>query len=488
MAFRALFICFLLSLAILAHCEKGEKKKFGKVGKKPNTLAHRIVSGSLVEQFLGMKTKLQKSLDLDRELVIVYGSDEKDGPVGYNLCDIFDLPKKVTCDKYHKMKCPRGGNMTSDASKDKTHKRKQKTLYDCETSARFVSLEEIGAAVDTFSQVIPFHIQAKRIEEVEYIQAMLGLVKKEKKEVVDYTALYWADAHLHLGKDLGQNCEVDGSSEHSHQQNQACEDFKQTITNLAETSRQHCNHALMTGLGRIVTQSSPLQTHGQGTCYIAGAAQATAREAALMLDMGLMTFRGAWLYHQASSAQSAALTQLSTAKLDGMLVHINPVSVEVMEWGLMLSASRFVSLIDPALHAITRTETSQIEKVKAANALLLTSLVEFERAKVGKTFCTAHKQGLVHAVGDSGVDLTFCGKIKESGYSFQYVSNENGEDDGPFENQTLNKVVVGLALHLLNVFSSRPLQLALGAICMLLLLGVFRLCYIRWKRTSTKTF
>jgi hypothetical protein len=63
-----------------------------------------------------------------------------------------------------------------------------------------------------------------------------------------------------------------------------------------------------------------------------------------------------------------------------------------------------------------------------------------------------------------------------------------GEDDGPFENATLNKLVVNLAISLLYVFSSRVLQLGLGVISVVLIFGVFRLCYTRWKLTSTKTF
>jgi hypothetical protein len=76
-------------------------------------------------------------------------------------------------------------------------------------------------------------------------------------------------------------------------------------------------------------------------------------------------------------------------------------------------------------------------------------------------------------------------------YLSWYVSHmigANGEDDGPFENPRLNRLVVGLALTLLHVFSSRLLQLGLGVVCTVLLIGLIRLCYVRWKRTSTKTF
>ena len=73
-------------------------------------------------------------------------------------------------------------------------------------------------------------------------------------------------------------------------------------------------------------------------------------------------------------------------------------------------------------------------------------------------------------------------------YAFTPHRASEGEDDGPFENPTLNKFVVNLALYLLYFFSSRMLQLGLGFASVVIILALFRLCYVRWRRTSTKTF
>ena len=92
-----------------------------------------------------------------------------------------------------------------------------------------------------------------------------------------------------------------------------------------------------------------------------------------------------------------------------------------------------------------------------------------------KTSPTAHKN-----------DISWCGRLKDR--HFVYTPRNSGTDDGPFENPALNKFVVGLALYLLNVFSSRLLQLLLGGICVVVVLGVTRFCFLRWRRATNKTF
>ena len=470
--------------------------------KKSRSIAYKNRPGSLAEQYMTMKRMHELAKQNGRELTVVYGADTKHGVSGFNLCDIFDLPNDINCEKNMKMKCSSKNSTSEEASQ----MRKKKIWYHCDESHMDIANFSPNLLEDSFSA----RLTGKRIEEVQYVQAMMGVVKKQAKKVEDYTVMFWADSYLHLGHSLGK-C---SAGEASQQESAPCRDFKATVAQLIDIIKPYCNHFSLTNLRAAVpavvvnTISSSsgggasqqgLHTQGAGLCYLAGATQATAQEASILLDMGLQSFRGVWLQHQNKPATSGKksggmLSAKSARELENMLVHINPVSAEVMEYGIMLDAGRLLSLLEGAVSVALQSKSDTSSGTASAKgAILLSNLVEFERANAGKSFCTAHRDGIVSSPASEGVgsvssELTWCGRLKAMNYAFTPHRASEGEDDGPFENPTLNKFVVNLALYLLYFFSSRMLQLGLGFASVVIILALFRLCYVRWRRTSTKTF
>jgi hypothetical protein len=492
---------FLVAVSVLLLVfQANANAKNGKMGKS-RTLIYKSEADSLAVQYLRMKKMYLQAQREHRELVMVYGSDTKHGVSASNLCDIFELPSNIQCEKHMKMKCPTA-NATEPNKEEKEDKEeegskaalKKKVLFHCSPSNEYGSSEEINAAIGTFTEAFPMRLKDQRVEEVQYIQAMMGVVKKQTKKLTDYTVVYWGDAHQHLGKDLGKCAAGD---DFAAQETAVCKEFKQAAAALVQQSKPYCNHFALINLGAVRTPEMELVTHGAGLCYLAGATHATAKEASILLDMGLQSFRGVWLQHQAKAGAEINLSVRDAADLEALLVHISPVSVEVMEWGIVLEANTFVSLTARASGVVASAEGSATTggaaaRQHAGKTVLLTSLAEYQRANSGKSFCTAHRDGLESAVVPAGaavVDPSWCEKMKATNYIFKaHGTGGVGEDDGPFENATLNKFVVNLAISLLYVFSSRVLQLGLGVLSVVLIFGVFRLCYVRWKLTSTKTF
>lgn len=453
----------------------------GSKSNRQRTLVYRGQIGSLTDQFLELKRMLLDAEAQKRHLVVVQSKDESSGLSSFNLCDIFELPSIVSCEKHMKFKC---GNSTATDSKEESHKQKQKkkVSFHCEPAVEMQSAQHVSNAVDLFSAAFPAKLLPKRHEEVEYMQAMLGLVSKQAN-ISPYTVIYWGQASQYLGRDIGQ-CVY--SAVGDQQGNDACRQMHTALAQLVKSSQPYCTNAMLQAMldskykdnARDHKQPDVIdgvRAEGSGLCYIAGATQASAVEAKLMLGFGLQSFRGAWTQHQEGT----------------QLVHINPVSVEIMELGLMLGAFKFVSLTPESLKLVSAADSTgstmdvskKVAFKQAAETVLVTSFVEHERAREGKIYCTAHRDGVNPS---DSADVSFCGRLAASNYVYK-VASDHANDDGPFENPTLNKFVVNLALSLLGVFSSRILQLGLGFITVVLILGVFRLCYTRWKRTSTKT-
>lgn len=481
-------LCFLLFNAV-----------YGSKSNRQRTLVYRGRTGSLTDQFLEMKKLHMEAEAQQRHLVVVQSKDEENGLSSYNLCDIFELPSLISCEKNLKMKCT---NSTSIETKEESQKQKEKkkVSFHCDVAPPVLSAQQISNLVDLLPMGLQAKLLPKRTEEVEYMQAMLGLVSKQPK-VLPYTAIYWGRASQFLGKDIGSCVYSAGGDPPPQQGNDDCRQLHAALAQLKEASKPYCTSSVahLRGGAKDSAQDKTAATSGDssavtgvhatgsGLCYIAGAMSATAVEAKLMLAYGLQSFRGAWMQHQEGGTQ---------------LVHINPVSVEIMEFGLMLGANKFVSLLAEPLQTIMHSDASLLDSQAsgskaaefkhAAEVILVNSFVEHERAREGRSHCTAHRDGAIPsdttATGTaSGADVSFCGRLKASDYVYR-VGTEHATDDGPFENAALNKFVVNLALSLLAVFSSRILQLGLGFITVLLILGVFRLCYSRWRRTSTKTF
>jgi hypothetical protein len=413
-------LCTVLVLAVVvcaALAAKGGKMEKLKVGGKSRSLVYRSTSGTLFEQFIVMKTMHARAVREQRELVLVYGSDDKSSAGGYNLCDIFVLPDEIRCEKHMKMKCAKDG-----AGKDEEHKKpegeskdkpehKRKVTFECEPPNVFDSVEAAEQAVQVFPAGFALRLQNKRTEEIQYVQAMLGVVRKHSSKLNDYTAVYWGDAHQHLGKDLG-TCSAGAEAT---AERVTCTNFKAAAAAVVQASQPYCSHLEVAG--------KLSDAHSSGACYIAGAADATAQEAAILLDMGLQSFRGMWLQHQAQQdgVPSGTLSKLDATKLQNMLLHIAPASVEVMEWGLMHDAGTFVTLTAGASAALQAGS----ERRPAGSVLVLTSLAEYERARAGKTFCTAHKAGLATAAEGTATaaDPTFCGSVKAAGYVYTDLGN-----------------------------------------------------------------
>lgn len=461
----------------------------GSKSNRQRSLVYRGQTGSLTDQFLELKKMYLDAEAQHRQLVLVQSKDEVSGLSSYNLCDIFELPESVSCEKHMKMKCQ---NETAPVGvESKKQKQKKKVSFHCDPVQTAVSVQHISNSIDLLPAVFPAKLLPKRMEEVEYMQAMLGLVSKQSK-MSPYTAVYWGQAPYYLGKDIGP-CVY--SADGPQEGNDACKQLHAALAQLKAVSEPYCsNAALQTALDnkdskqeKKKSESSTaagVHAKGPGLCYIAGATQATAVEAKLMLAYGLQSFRGAWMQHQEGA----------------QLVHINPVSVEIMEFGLMLGANKFVTLIAEQLSTISTAGSpdapatagagdrgNAVALKQAAEIVLLTSFLEHERAREGRSYCTSHKDGVIPLAAEGVTDVSFCGRLKSSNYLYK-ATTDHSTDDGPFENPALNKIVVKLALTLLAVFSSRVLQLGLGFITVVLIIGLFRLCYTRWKRVSTKTY
>lgn len=478
---RLLFPVCIVVICLL--CGAWASRKDGKMGGKARTLVYRSTPTSLIEQYVTMKDQYMVASREGRELMVLYQSEDKHAPNGHNLCDIFDTPGGIKCDKHMKMKC--GNKEKEEGGKPQ----KKKVVFNCEPSHDFGSVEKVDAASESFHLAFPLKLQNQRVEEVQYVQAMMGVVNKNSKKLADYTVIYWNEGHLHLGHELGV-CSV-GTASPGSEESSACTDFKRAVAALVQASSPYCTQR--PGALRIVRDTSEEQgvhSSGAGACYVAGAARATGQEAAILLDLGLQSFRGLWLQHHGAKQQTpgAGFSQLSASALQEMLVHIAPASAEVMEWGLMVEATTFAALTSEAIQTLTNADAAELDKRRAGGVLVQTGMVEYERARAGRTYCTSHRDRLVPADGAT-VDPSWCGKIKPAGYAYKSMSvDQYGEDDGPFENATLNAFVVNLALSLMKVFNSRLLQLGLGFLCVVLIFGIGRLCYVRWRRTSTKTF
>jgi hypothetical protein len=403
-------------MVCVALADKGGKMEKLKVGGKSRSLVYRSISGTLFEQFIVMKNMHARAVSEQRELVVVYGSDDKSSAGGYNICDICLLPEEIRCEKHLKMKCPvhtagKGEGSNKEGKNKEKPEHKKKVAFECDPPNAFDSAEAVETAIDVFTSGFPLRLQNKRTEEIQYVQAMLGVVRKHSSKLNDYTAVYWGDAHQHLGKDLG-TCSAGAEAT---AERVTCTNFKAAAAALVQASQPYCSHLEVAG--------KLSDAHSSGACYIAGAADATAQEAAILLDMGLQSFRGMWLQHQAQQdgAPSGTLSKLDATKLQNMLLHIAPASVEVMEWGLMHDAGTFVTLTAGASAALQAGS----ERRPAGSVLVLTSLAEYERARAGKTFCTAHKAGLATAAEGTAAaaDPTFCGSIKAAGYVYTDLGN-----------------------------------------------------------------
>jgi len=445
---------------------------------KAKTYVYSGQAGSLASQFLELKTVFEISQKMHRELIMVQSKDESTGIYSFNLCDVFEMPEGVSCTKNMKMKCDEKPSQSKKGSaKDD---KKKKVMFVCEHLPIAASDVQVSAKTDLMPKYFELQLLPERNEEVEYIQNVLGynIAGQPAPAVADYTALYWGQAKEFLGKDLGPQCAANVGTENAN-----CLALKQALAALAQTAKPYC--AAHTSLASLLSsQTTDAAKKSANLCYIAGASAATAQEAGLMLELGLMSFRGAWLQHSTRDSKTGLYDESA-------LVPINAVSVEVMEWGVMVGAKKFVSLTSEALSTLPTGTTH------AGDVLLVTSLVEHERARAGKTFCTAHRDGIntyptatttVSSTTPSPTDPTWCGKMKANKFIYAPLVDGEFTDDGPFENPTLNKFVVGLALYLLNIFSSRFLQLVLGGLCVVFIVGVTRLCYTRWYRANNKTF
>jgi hypothetical protein len=174
-----------------------------------------------------------------------------------------------------------------------------------------------------------------------------------------------------------------------------------------------------------------------------------------------------------------------------------------MEWGLLLAATSFISLPSVRANAIKTQQQSR--------DVVFASLVEQQRWRDSRSACTAHKEGLHDitsartggsAAGSSiladivsgEADLSWCARFKGLGYapprsSLRGSDSVTGDStSGPFESPWMNKLFNAVVAALLWIFNTRILQLALGSTSVVLLLGLMRLCYTRWKLSSTKTF
>ena len=62
----------------------------------------------------------------------------------------------------------------------------------------------------------------------------------------------------------------------------------------------------------------------------------------------------------------------------------------------MLDAGRLLSLLEGAVSVALQSKSDTSSGTASAKgAILLSNLVEFERANAGKSFCTAHRDGIV---------------------------------------------------------------------------------------------
>jgi hypothetical protein len=168
-------------------------------------------------------------------------------------------------------------------------------------------------------------------------------------------------------------------------------------------------------------------------------------------------------------------------------VRINPVSVEVMEWGLMTQAAKFTALLgEETDRFFTDFKMSETERSTISSAVILTSLVEFERMKHKLSYCSGHRTGVRSAV--AALPLSWCDSLKDSNYQYNDPSRRGGVAlavEGMLsEHDTINAGLVAL----FALFDTRVLQLGLGALCGLLVVVVFRFCFMRMKNENLKTF
>ena len=427
-------------------------------------------AAGLAVQYLELKGMFIEAQKKHRELIVVQSKDESSGEMSYNLCDVFDLPGRVSCVKHMKIKCDNEKSSKKAAkaqSLEETEKadKKKKVVFHCDPPLLLDSSERIASRVDLIPVLYDWRLSGQRTEEVDYIESVLGYTAKDSKLLQPYTVIYWEQASTVVGRCKQNSAEAD------------CAAFKQAVQALLLTTAPHCAPAPTT----IDSASLP-------RCYIAGATHATAKEAGYLLDQGLLSFRGAWLQHHKNP---------TTGVYDeSALMPVNAVSMEVMEWGVMMGAEKFYAVVVDSLTSLvpgsndSNTDPEAKKRTIAGEVILLTSLVEHERAKDGKTYCLSHKAGAndLKTLPDTlkTADISWCGSLKT--HNYVYTPKNSATDDGPFENPTLNRFVVNLALYLLNVFSSRPLQLLLGGLCVVSILGVSRLCFLRWRRATNKTF
>ncbi len=421
-------------------------------------------AGGLALQYLELKDMFIEAQKKHRELIVVQSKDESSGEVSYNLCDVFDLPGRVSCVKHMKIKCDNEKSHKKAAKAQSLEEiekadKKKKVIFHCEPPLLMDSSERVASRVDLIPVLYDVRMSGQRQEEVDYIQSVLGYTAKDSKLLRHYTAIYWEQASAVVGTCKQNSAEAD------------CAAFQQAVQALLLTTAPYCAPA----------NTAETPTSSMTRCYIAGATHATAREAGLLLDQGLLSFRGAWLQHHKNP---------TTGVYDeSALMPVNAVSMEVMEWGVMMGAEKFVAVVVDSLAALS-TDAEASKNKAAGEVILLTSLVEHERAKDGKTYCLSHKAGANDLKLSPELlktaDISWCGSLKA--HNFVYTPKNSATDDGPFENPTLNRFVVNLALYLLNVFNSRPLQLLLGGMCVVTTLGVSRVCFLRWRRATNKTF